>query len=119
MAEITTVGATYGAFGALAIGHVFTKLRPSFYNRKQVPFVFIIMALLVLDGLLSSRVLHAGWDVILNALVLPLVVAGGVGGLAGRTLSRRAFGARPIPPKMLRPPWQTLSKWMKRGLLNN
>lgn len=92
MAEITTAGATYGAFGALAIGHVFTKLRPSFYNRKQVPFVFIIMALLVLDGLLSSRVLHAGWDVILNALVLPLVVAGGVGGLAGRTLSRRALG---------------------------
>jgi hypothetical protein len=88
VAELTTAGATYGAFGALAIGNVATKVRLAFFSRKQVPFVFIIITLLALDAVLNSRVSQAGWNVFLNALVLPFVVAGGVAGFSGWMISR-------------------------------
>ena len=56
IAEITTAGATYGAGGALAISNATTKVRLAFFRRGQVPFIFVIMGLLVLDGVLNSQI---------------------------------------------------------------
>ncbi len=92
VAEVTTAGATYGAFGALAAGNFTTKVRLAFYNRKQVPFIFIIVGLLVFDAVLNSGVSSAGSGVIIHAVVYPFVLAGIVVGLAWAGLNR--FGVR-------------------------
>jgi len=81
VAEIATAGATYGAFGALVVGNATTKVRMAFFTKRQIPFVFIIVALLLVDGLLNSRVSNAGWNVIVNALVFPFLLSGVVVGL--------------------------------------
>ncbi len=88
VAEIATAGATYGAFGALVVGNATTKVRLAFFTRRQVPFVFMIVALLLLDGLLNSRVSTAGWTVIANALILPFALSGVVIGLVWMVLVR-------------------------------
>jgi len=81
VAEIATAGATYGAFGALVVGNATTRVRSVFFSKRQVPFVFMIIALLLVDGLLNSRVSTAGWNVIANALIFPFVLSGIVLGL--------------------------------------
>ena len=60
VAEVTTAGATYGAFGALAIGNATTKVRLAFFDKAQVPFIFIIVGLLVIDAVLNSQITNAG-----------------------------------------------------------
>ncbi len=94
-AEITTAGATYGAFGALAIGNATAKVRLTFFNKGQVPFIFILTGLLVLDGVLNSRVSSAGIPVLLNAVLLPFIVAGVVVGLVWSALNRFGIGRKP------------------------
>jgi len=92
VAEITTAGATYGAFGALAVGNATTRVRFAFFNKAQVPFIFVILALLLMDGLLNSQVSKAGMSVILNALVFPFVFSGAVVGLVWALLVRSGIG---------------------------
>ena len=92
VAEIATAGATYGAFGALVVGNATTKVRLAFFSKRQVPFVFIIVALLLVDGLLNSRVSGAGWGVILNALVFPFVFSGVIIGLVWMVFARIRIG---------------------------
>ena len=92
VAEITTAGATYAAFGALAVGNATTRVRFAFFNKAQVPFIFIILVLLLLDGLLNSQVSKAGMNVILNALVFPFVFSGAVVGLVWSLLVRSGIG---------------------------
>lgn len=92
VAEITTAGATYGAFGAMTAGNIGTKVRLAFYNKKQVPFVFIIAALLVLDAVLNSGISKAGGNVMLNALVFPFALAGVTVGLGWSILNRFGIG---------------------------
>lgn len=91
VAEVVTAGAVYGAFGALAICNATTKVRLAFFNKGQVPFIFIIVVLLVLDAVLNSGVSRASVPVILNAVVLPFAVAGVVIGLAWTMISRAMF----------------------------
>ena len=74
--EVMTAGATYGAFGALAVGNVSTKVRLVFFQKKQVPFIFILIALLVLDAVLNSQISRAGGRVLIVAVVVPFVGAG-------------------------------------------
>jgi len=88
VAEIATAGATYGAFGALVVGNATTKVRLAFFTKRQVPFVFMIVALLLVEGLLNSRVSNAGWNVIANALVFPFAFSGVVIGLVWMVLVR-------------------------------
>ena len=95
VAEITTAGATYGAFGALAVGNVTTKVRLAFFNKGQVPFIFVIIGLLVVDGVLNSQVSHAGVPVLLNAVLIPFVVAGAAVGLIWGGLNRFGIGKKP------------------------
>ena len=95
VAEVTTAGATYGAFGALAVGNMTTKVRLAFYNSRQVPFIFIIAGLLVLDALLNSGVSSAGGRVILNAVVFPFVLAGVIFGLSWTVLNHFGIGYNP------------------------
>ncbi len=92
VAEITTAGATYGAFGALAVGNATTRVRLAFFNKAQVPFIFVILALLLLDGLLNSQVSKAGLGVVLNALVFPFIFSGAVVGLVWTLLVRAGVG---------------------------
>lgn len=92
VAEVTTAGATYGAFGVLAVGNATTKIRLAFFDKKQVPFIFVIAALLVLDGFLNSSVSGAGFGVILNALIFPFVFAGIIVGLLWTVLARFGIG---------------------------
>ena len=95
VAEITTAGATYGAFGALAVGNATAKVRLAFFNKGQVPFIFIIVGLLVVDGVLNSQVSSAGIPVLLNAILIPFVVAGAVVGLIWGGLNRFGIGKKP------------------------
>ena len=95
VAEITTAGATYGAFGALAVGNATTKVRLAFFNKGQVPFIFIIVGLLVLDAGLNSQVSSAGVSVLLNAVVIPFVIAGVILGLIWSVLNRFGIGKNP------------------------
>ena len=97
VAEVTTAGATYGAFGAVAIGNVTTKVRLAFFDKKQVPFIFVIAALLLVDGFLNSSVSSAGWGVIINALVLPFVISGIIVGLIWAALARFGIGEGLVP----------------------
>lgn len=95
VAEITTAGATYGAFGALAIGNVSTKVRLAFFNKGQVPFIFIIAGLLVIDAVLNSQVSSAGTGVLLNAVLLPFAIAGIAVGTIWSVLNRFGIGKSP------------------------
>jgi hypothetical protein len=92
IAEITTAGATYGAFGALAVGNSTAKVRLAFFNKGQVPFIFIIAALLVFDAVLNSEISSADKGVILNAVVFPFVLAGVIIGLVWSVLNRYGIG---------------------------
>jgi len=99
VAELTTAGATYGAFGALAVGNATMKVRLAFFSKKQVPFIFIIAALLLVDAFLNSRVSQAGWNVILNAVVLPFIVAGCVIGGVWMAVSHKFMAPKPAIEK--------------------
>lgn len=92
VAEIATAGATYGAFGALAIGNAMAKMRLAFFNKGQVPFVFIIVGLLVVDAILNSQVSNAGGSVILKAVALPFLLAGVLIGAVWSAFNRFMFG---------------------------
>lgn len=92
IAEVTTAGATYGAFGALAVGNSTAKVRLAFFNKGQVPFIFIIAALLVFDAVLNSEISSADGSVILNAVVFPFVLAGVIIGLVWSVLNRYGIG---------------------------
>jgi hypothetical protein len=94
VAEVTTAGATYGAFGALTIGNATARVRLAFFRKGQVPFVFVILGLIVLDGILNSRVSHAGGAVVLNALVFPFLLAGVLIGLVWMVLNRFGIGCK-------------------------
>jgi hypothetical protein len=95
VAEVTTAGATYGAFGALAIGNATTKVRLAFFNKGQVPFIFIIVGLLVVDAVLNSQISSAGTGVLLNAVLIPFAVAGVVIGVVWSLLNRLGIGTTP------------------------
>ncbi len=99
VAEVASAGAIYGAFGALAVGNVTTKVRLAFYNKKQVPFIFIIAGLLVLDAVLNSGISSAGGGVLLNAVIFPFILAGVVVGLLWSAMNRFGVGysQRQIP----------------------
>jgi hypothetical protein len=88
IAEVTTAGATYGAIGALTVGNAFTKVRMAFFHKGQIPFIFVIIGLLVVDGVLNSQISGAGWSVVLNALVFPFVFSGVVIGLVWMVVLR-------------------------------
>jgi hypothetical protein len=90
MAEASSAGATYGAFGAMVVGHATTKNRLGFFRKEQVPYVFLFVGLLLLDGLLNSRVCSVGQSAILNVLIVPLAVAGIAVGLIWLMASRLA-----------------------------
>ncbi len=92
VAEIATAGATYGAFGALVVGNATTKVRLAFFARRQFPFVFIILALLLVVGFLNSRVSNAGWNVVANALVFPFALSGVALGLVWMVIVRIRAG---------------------------
>ena len=99
VAEITTAGATYGAFGALVIGNYTTKARLSFFSKKQVPFIFIIAALLVFDAVLNSGISSAEGRVVINAVVFPFMLAGVIIGLGWSVLNRYGVGHKDeLPP---------------------
>lgn len=82
MAEAISAGAVYGAFGALTVGNLTTKVRLAFFSKPQIPFAFIVVILLVLDGMLNSQIFHADLVTLLKALVAPFVLAGGIIGVA-------------------------------------
>jgi hypothetical protein len=88
IAEATTAGATYAAVGAMVVGNATTKIRLSFFRKEQVPFVFIFIAVLVLNGVLNSRIPGASRHVVLNALVYPFVIAGIAVGLGWMVVAR-------------------------------
>jgi len=95
IAEVTTAGATYGAFGALAVGNATTKVRLAFFRKGQVPFVLVIVVLLVLDGFLNSQVSNSGWNVIVSALIFPFMLSGVIIGLIWLVLTRLGIGHNP------------------------
>lgn len=95
VAEVTTAGATYGAIGALAVGNIGTKVRMAFSRRGHTPFIVVIVGLLVVDGVLNSQISGAGWDVILNALIFPFVLAGVVVGLIWMVFTRFGLSHKP------------------------
>ncbi len=98
LAEATAAGATYGAFGALVIGNAATKERAAGYRKSLASFVFMLLVLLVLDGILISRVLQAGAAAIMNALVFPLVVVGLLFGVIWVALGRFRVERFPVVP---------------------
>jgi hypothetical protein len=95
VAEVATAGATYGAFGALAVGNATEKVRLAFFNKGQVPFIFIIVGLLVVDAALNSGISGAGGSVMLNAVVFPFVLAGAIIGMLWSILNRFGIGRSP------------------------
>ncbi len=92
IAEMTTAGATCGAFGAMTIGNALEKMRLAFFNRKQTPFMFIILFLLVADALLSSMAASGGGAGLLRAIVIPFVLAGIMIGASWSLRFRLGFG---------------------------
>jgi len=76
VAEAVTAGAVYGGIGALTVGNVMVKMRTIFFDKGQVPFIFIVIALLVLDGVLNTKISNATWPVFLYSMLLPFGVAG-------------------------------------------
>lgn len=98
VAEIAAAGATYSAFGALLVGNATTKVRMAFFAKKQVPFIFIILGLLLVDGLLNSRISNADWHIISNAVVYPFLLSGVIVGLIWM-LMVRIRADRPVRAK--------------------
>ena len=98
--EIMTAGATYGAFGALAVGNISTQVRFVFFQKKQVPFIFVIVGLLVVDAVLNSQISQAGGRVLVFGVVLPFVVAGAGIGLVWSLVNNRAGVERPAGAKV-------------------
>jgi len=94
VAEVTTAGATYGAFGALAVCNCMAKVRLPFFKKGQVPFIFIITALLVFDAVLSSGISGAAGNVVLNAVVFPFVLAGVIIGFIWSVIARYEIGQK-------------------------
>lgn len=77
LAEVTTAGATYGAFGAVAIGNAAHKLRMSFFDRRQTALMFIILGLLLLMSLLNSEMIGTvNSSGFLKAVVYPFALSG-------------------------------------------
>ena len=74
--EIITAGAVYGGIGALTVGNAMVKMRTVFFEKGQVPFIFIVIGLLLLDGILNTKISHSDWPVFLNAMLLPFGIAG-------------------------------------------
>jgi hypothetical protein len=114
VAEVATAGAIYGAVGSLTIGNASVKVRPSFFRKGQVPFVFIIAGLLVVDAVLNSRIANAEGSVILKAVVFPFVFAGVATGLIWSVLNRLKIRRRPartavaaMPVKSIKAPEQS------------
>ena len=95
MAEATAAGATYGAFGAMAIGHATVRSRQSFFDKRQVPFVFALAALLVLNAVLGSGIAGGEGRVVLYAVVFPFVLAGLAGGMLLPMLGRDGSVRKP------------------------
>jgi len=95
VAEAVTAGAVYGGIGALTVGNVMVKMRTVFFDKGQVPFIFIVIGLLVLDGVLNTKISNATWPVFLSSMLLPFGVAGlglGTVGLAiVGGLNKKAF----------------------------
>jgi hypothetical protein len=94
IAEITTAGATYGAFGAIVVGNLTTKVRLAFFSKRQVPLLFIIVVLLVLDAVLSSEITNAEGSILLNAMVFPFVLAGVTVGLVWSLFNRYGISSK-------------------------
>ncbi len=95
VAEVITAGATYGAFGALAIGNLTAKVRFVFFKKGQIPVVFVIIGLLVLDAVLNSEISSASGTVILNVVIFPFVLSGVIVGLIWSVLNRYGIGRKP------------------------
>lgn len=95
LTEIATAGATYSAFGALLAGNLTTRVRLTFFARSQVPFVFIILTLLVVDGVLNSRLSQANWHIISLAAIYPFLFSGVVVGLVWMLMERVRGEKRP------------------------
>ncbi len=100
LVEMTSAGATCGAFGALLVGNATATVRMVSYDKKQVSFVFIIVALLVLDACLSSGVSSAGRGVVFSTVILPFVIAGGFVGLGGTVLVHRGAMKKSKPSEV-------------------
>jgi len=96
VAEITTAGSTYGAFGALAVCNCTAKVRLTFFRKGQAPFIFIIAALLVFDAVLNSGISSVEGSIVLNAVVFPFVLAGVIVGLVWSVLARYGIGNKPV-----------------------
>ncbi len=94
LAELTVAGATYAAFGALAASNLSAKVRFAFYSRVQVPFVFIIIALLALDAGLNATVSKPSINEMVKAMVVPFAAVGCVAGFGWSLLMRFALGGR-------------------------
>ncbi len=88
IAEAVVAGGAFGAFGSLGVGNVVVRERSAGYCRSHAALVFVLLGLLVLDGILISRVWQAGATAIINGLALPLVVVGGVCGCLWLALNR-------------------------------
>ncbi|NNJ70083.1 MAG: hypothetical protein HKP10_02200 [Kiritimatiellales bacterium] len=74
--EMTTAGATCGAFGVLILGHAVEKVRLAFFNRRQILFMFIMLSLLLADALLITTTASDGRAGLLKAIAIPFAVAG-------------------------------------------
>jgi len=77
LAEVTTAGAAYGAFGAAAIGNATHRIRMAFFDRRQTALMFIIFCLLFVMALLNSEIIGAvNSSGYLKAIILPFTVSG-------------------------------------------
>lgn len=76
MADVAAAGASCGAFGALTIGNLTHKGRMSIFNRRQLPFIFCVMVLILINAALLCVFSGAGGRVLLGTAVYPFVVAG-------------------------------------------
>ena len=92
-AEIMTAGATYGSFGMLLVSSITAAVRSTWYRRDQVPFVFMMLVLLLVDGALTGGVFGAGGRVLLRGVVYPFVLAGIMMGVVWSIIVR--FRTRP------------------------
>jgi signal transduction histidine kinase len=94
LAEVTTAGAAYGAFGAVAIGNATHKIRLAFFDRRQTALIFIILFLLLFMALLNSEIIgSANPSGFLKAIILPFALSGMVVSL-GWTICVRGEAGR-------------------------
>jgi hypothetical protein len=91
-AEIATAGATCSAIGALVVSCAAASKERTALERRQAPFVFALLAMLLLDAGLSSRIVQAGSSVIMHAAVIPFLFCGIVVGLAWVLVVRMQSG---------------------------